>query len=129
MGYLFKPYLRYPILSIQRSLQNLLVMKKDIVKEIVKIILPFFLLIGLASFSYGKFETKTVTGEILDMKCYMASGAHGPDHKECAAKCVKGGSPIGILADDSKVYLLIEGDKLRRGQVSRAGDSVRTALR
>ena len=86
-------------------------MKKNLVKEIAKITLPFFLFIGLASFNYGKFETKTVTGEILDMKCYMASGAHGPDHKECAAKCVKGGSPMGILADDGKVYLLIEGDE------------------
>ncbi|HEV8505943.1 MAG TPA: hypothetical protein VGQ53_11100 [Chitinophagaceae bacterium] len=85
-------------------------MKKKIVKRIAKITFPLFLFVALASFNYGKFETKTVTGEILDMKCYMASGAHGPEHKDCAAKCVKGGSPMGILADDSKVYLLIEGD-------------------
>lgn len=83
-------------------------MKKNL-KEIAKITFSLFLLTVLVSFSYLKFETKTVTGEILDMKCYMTSGAHGPEHKDCAAMCVKGGSPMGILADDGKVYLLIEG--------------------
>ena len=82
-------------------------MKKNPLKEIAKIAFPVFLFVVLASFN-GKFETKTVTGEILDMKCYMTSGAHGPEHKDCAATCVKGGSPMGILADDGKVYLLIE---------------------
>ena len=83
-------------------------MKKNL-KEIAKITFSLFLLIVLVSFNSLKFETKTVTGEILDMKCYMTSGAHGPEHKDCAAMCVKGGSPMGILADDGKVYLLIEG--------------------
>jgi hypothetical protein len=83
-------------------------MKKNL-KEVAKITFSLFLLIILASFNYVKFETKTVTGEILDMKCYMTSGAHGPEHKDCAAMCVKGGSPMGILADDGKVYLLVEG--------------------
>ena len=83
-------------------------MKKNL-KQLAKITFSFFLLIALASFNYVKFETKTVTGEILDMKCYMTSGAHGPEHKDCAATCVKGGSPMGILADDGKVYLLVEG--------------------
>ena len=83
-------------------------MKKNL-KELAKITFSLFLLITLASFNYVKFETKTVTGEILDMKCYMTSGAHGPEHKDCAATCVKGGSPMGILADDGKVYLLVEG--------------------
>ena len=84
-------------------------MKKNIVKRIAKVTFPLFLFVALASFNYEKLETKTVTGEILDMKCYMTSGAHGPEHKDCAAMCVKGGSPMGILADDGKVYLLIEG--------------------
>ena len=82
-------------------------MKKNL-KELAKITFSFFLLIALASFNYVKFETKTVTGEILDMKCYMTSGAHGPEHKDCAATCVKGGSPMGLLTSDGKVYLLVE---------------------
>jgi hypothetical protein len=84
-------------------------MKKNLLKKFSAISFPVLLFIGLGSFAYVKFEDKTVTGEILDMKCYMSAGKHGPDHKECAAMCLKGGSPMGILADDGKVYLLIEG--------------------
>ena len=84
-------------------------MKKNLLKKIAKTSFPVLLFITLASFIYAKIETKTVTGEILDMKCYMTSGAHGENHKDCAAMCIKGGAPMGILVDDSKVYLLIEG--------------------
>ena len=84
-------------------------MKKNLFKRIVKISFSVLLIITLASFICKKVETKTVTGEILDMKCYMTSGAHGENHKDCAAMCIKGGAPMGILADDGKVYLLIEG--------------------
>ncbi len=51
---------------------------------------------------------KTISGEVLDMACYMAKGAHGPDHKDCASSCISGGSPMGILTSDGKVYLLVE---------------------
>ena len=84
-------------------------MKKNLLKKIAKTSFPVLLFITLASFIYAKVETKTVTGEILDMKCYMTSGAHGETHKDCAAMCIKGGAPMGILAEDGKVYLLIEG--------------------
>jgi len=84
-------------------------MKKNPFKGTLGTFLPILLVALLASFISKKFDPITVTGEILDMKCYMTSGAHGPDHKDCAAMCVKGGSPMGILASDGKVYLLIEG--------------------
>ena len=83
-------------------------MKRNLLKKIAGISLPVLLFIALASFIYKKAEI-TVTGEILDMKCYMTSGARGDGHKECAAMCVKGGTPMGILAEDDKVYLLIPG--------------------
>ena len=53
-------------------------------------------------------STTTITGEVLDMACYMKSGAKGEGHKDCAAGCIKGGSPMGILTSDNKVYLLLE---------------------
>ena len=84
-------------------------MKKNLLKKIGKICFPVLLFIALTSFIDKKGEPKTVTGEILDMKCYMTSGEKGDGHKECAAMCIKGGAPMGILADDGKVYLLIEG--------------------
>ena len=47
-----------------------------------------------------------VTGEVLDMTCYIASNLSGPDHAECARICIKNGEPAGIKAQDGKVYLL-----------------------
>src|SRR5215471_10545526 len=47
-----------------------------------------------------------VTGEVLDMTCYIASNLSGPDHAECARICIKNGSPAGIKTQDGKVYLL-----------------------
>jgi hypothetical protein len=55
-------------------------------------------------------KTTTITGEVLDMGCYMKSGAHGTDHKSCADMCIKGGSPMGVLTSDGKVYLLVADD-------------------
>ena len=47
-----------------------------------------------------------VTGEVLDMTCYIASNLSGPDHAKCARICIKSGEPAGIKAKDGKVYLL-----------------------
>jgi len=84
-------------------------MKKDLLKKLAGLFTAVLLFFTLASFTYKNDETKTVTGEILDMECYMTSGAHGADHKECAASCISRGEPMGVLAEDGKVYLLIKG--------------------
>ena len=47
-----------------------------------------------------------VTGEVLDMTCYIAYNLTGPDHAECARMCIRNGLPVGIKAQDGKVYLL-----------------------
>ncbi len=50
----------------------------------------------------------TVTGEVLDMACYLDHGAHGEKHAACAAQCIRSGLPVGIKsAADGTVYLLI----------------------
>lgn len=73
--------------------------------------------IALSAFSFCLFavkaqaqktETKTITGEVLDMVCYMANDAQGDKHKQCATGCIKGGAPMGLLTSDGKVYLLVE---------------------
>lgn len=52
-------------------------------------------------------ETKKVTGEVIDMACYIDHGATGEKHADCAKKCITSGLPVGIKADDGKTYLLI----------------------
>ena len=47
-----------------------------------------------------------VTGEVLDMTCYIASNLSGPEHAYCAKVCIRNGEPAGIKARDGKIYLL-----------------------
>lgn len=47
-----------------------------------------------------------VTGEVLDMTCYIASNLSGPEHAKCAKVCIRNGEPAGIKTQDGKVYLL-----------------------
>ena len=57
---------------------------------------------------HGKAAAKstTVQGELVDMGCYLGSGARGADHKGCATKCLAGGMPAGLLTANGKLYLL-----------------------
>ncbi|MDQ3534691.1 MAG: hypothetical protein M3421_03595 [Bacteroidota bacterium] len=50
----------------------------------------------------------TVTGEVLDLSCFIKSGAKGPEHKSCATACINKGNPIGLLTKDGKAYLIVE---------------------
>jgi hypothetical protein len=52
-------------------------------------------------------EETTVTGEVLDMACYLDHGAHGEKHADCAQKCISSGLPVGLKTTDGTVYLLI----------------------
>jgi hypothetical protein len=62
---------------------------------------------------HGKMEKKevTMTGEILDMYCFMAHPAdgQGPDHAKCAKTCINKGLPIGFMSD-GEVYLITGKD-------------------
>ena len=49
----------------------------------------------------------SVTGEVLDMACYLDHGAHGEKHADCAKMCISSGLPVGIKSADGTVYLLI----------------------
>ena len=49
---------------------------------------------------------KTVTGEVVDLMCYIDHGATGDKHSGCGSKCIKGGGPVGIVEND-KAYLVV----------------------
>ena len=38
-------------------------------------------------------QTATVRGEVIELECYLASGARGPGHAACARKCIEAGRP------------------------------------
>jgi hypothetical protein len=52
----------------------------------------------------------TLTGEVLDLYCYMDHKATGPEHAKCASSCITKGLPTGFLSSDGVVYLLIGKD-------------------
>ena len=52
-------------------------------------------------------ETQNITGEVLDLVCYIDHKAAGEKHAGCAKRCIAGGLPVGLKADDGKTYLLI----------------------
>ncbi len=63
-------------------------------------------------------ERIQVRGEIIDTWCYYSGVMGGPDavtgsaHHTCALWCSAGGIPVGLLAEDGTVYMVlkIEGD-------------------
>jgi hypothetical protein len=51
--------------------------------------------------------SKEVTGEVVDMMCYVDHNAVGEKHgQSCGAKCIKNGGPVGIVSD-GKAYLVV----------------------
>ena len=50
----------------------------------------------------------TLTGEVIDLSCYMQLGKHGDKHRACAQKCFQNGQPIGLLTSTGTLYMLME---------------------
>ncbi len=50
-----------------------------------------------------------VTGEVIDSWCYLTEIMYpeGTAHHQCAIWCAAGGIPVGILADDGRVYFVL----------------------
>lgn len=65
-----------------------------------------------------------LTGEVVDLSCYLQLGKKGEAHKACGAKCVAAGEPAGLLTKSGKVYLLMaeQHHPRRDGQVSLAAE-------
>ena len=59
-------------------------------------------------------ERVQVTGEMIDTWCYFSGVMGGPDavvgsaHHTCALWCAAGGIPVGMLADDGTVYMVMK---------------------
>jgi hypothetical protein len=52
-------------------------------------------------------SVKMVTGEVIDITCYVRHDSKGPEHIKCALNCAELGMPLGILEDDTDVIYLI----------------------
>ena len=71
-----------------------------------------------SAFAAAEPERVKVKGEIIDTWCYFSGVMGGPEstlgsaHHTCALWCAAGGIPVGLLAEDGTVYMVLkyEGD-------------------
>ena len=62
--------------------------------------------------------SKEVTGEVVDMMCYVDHNAVGEKHgQSCGAKCIRSGGPVGIVSD-GKAYLVVGEHKPMNDQLA-----------
>ena len=63
----------------------------------------------------AKEKETLVTGEVVDVSCYLHQGAKGEGHKDCAVACAKAGGAVGILTADGKLYVSLLPDDHKAG--------------
>jgi hypothetical protein len=51
-------------------------------------------------------KPSTITGEVIDVSCYLQLGKRGEKHIPCGTKCLMNGQPIGLVDDAGVVYVL-----------------------
>ncbi len=64
-------------------------------------------------------KVATVTGEVVDVSCYLQLGKRGEAHVACGSKCIANGQPIGVVDADGNLYIVMaeEHHPRRDGQV------------
>lgn len=64
-------------------------------------------------------KATTVTGEVVDVSCYLQLGKRGEAHIACGSKCIENGQPIGLVDSDERLYILFaeEHHPRRDGQL------------
>ena len=62
--------------------------------------------------------SKEVTGEVVDMMCYLDHNAIGEKHgTSCGVTCIKNGGPVGIVSN-GKAYLVVGEHKPMNDQLA-----------
>src|SRR5690349_13631495 len=49
----------------------------------------------------------TLTGNVVDISCYVGSGLHGPSHAACAKACLLKGQPFGIQTSNGSIVTVL----------------------
>ncbi len=85
-------------------------MRKSSLPAFTTVALALFAMLAL-SFAQEKAAAKpeTITGTLVDLKCYAAGSFTTNDHgsmKGCGTACAKGGNPVGLLDANKKVHFL-----------------------
>lgn len=64
-------------------------------------------------------KAATITGELVDVSCYLQLGKRGEAHIPCGSDCIRHGQPAGIVDASGKLTILFveEHDPRRLGEI------------
>ena len=64
-------------------------------------------------------KVATISGELVEVSCYLQLGKKGEAHIPCGSDCIKHGQPAGILDKSGKLTVLFveEHDPRRNGEI------------
>jgi hypothetical protein len=83
-------------------------------KRILVLALLAMMALGAVAFAdeAKKEEAKpvTLTGEVIDLYCYMGHKGQGAEHAKCATACITKGMPVGYLTSDGTLYVIVGKD-------------------
>ena len=99
-------------------------------RHILFVLFALFVVLSLTSVAGQKSEKKgketTITGEVVDVSCYLAHGSKGmgEGHSSCAEACAKAGGPLGIVTKNGKLYVSVLPDDHLAGPNAKLVDHV-----
>ena len=103
------------------------IMKSGLILKTSTVILGLGTMLALPSLNFGADSdaaTKSITGEIVDLMCYVDHGAKGEKHKGCAEKCIKSGGPVGLLSGDDLYLVIGDHKQMNEELASKAAQTV-----
>lgn len=74
------------------------------------------------SASHSKMQMTKLTGEVVDLACYMGEGKMGMSHRQCAIKCAKLGIPFAIKDEKGNLTLVLFGNKKAKPMYDEIGN-------
>lgn len=83
--------------------------RSSIVVFVAAILTVFAVAIMLSAQEKAAAKPETISGTLVDLKCYAAGGFLTNDHgdmKGCGAMCATGGLPVGVVDAQKKVHFL-----------------------
>ncbi len=79
-------------------------MKKSLI-YLAMVMLAISAAVSVAARTTNDSKETTVTGEVIDLKCYEGkNGARGESHKMCAIACAKRGNQMAIIDEKNNIY-------------------------
>lgn len=55
---------------------------------------------------HGDAKTTQITGQVLDIACFVGHDSSGEKHAKCAEACARAGNPLAIF-DGKQIYLSV----------------------